>query len=229
MSRPVIGVAFPRPDYLTALQLAGADVRVLSPEQDALPAALDALDGVLLTGGADVDPSHYGAEAIHPTVDVDPVRDGYELPLASAALSRRLPVLAICRGVQVLNVAAGGSLVQDLPSSGRASLAHAINEPRDVIAHDVSVTHGTRLADVLSSELQDGRTTVNSRHHQAVDRLADGFIVSAVAPDGVIEAIEHPDRPFCLGVQWHPENFHASGRFSQLFQSFVNAAAATTR
>jgi putative glutamine amidotransferase len=224
MPRPVIGVAFPRPDYLTALERAGADVRVLSPDYDGLPAALDGLDGVLLTGGADVDPSHYGATTMHPTVDVDPVRDAYELPLARAALSRQLPLLAICRGVQVLNVAAGGTLVQDLPSSHASSIDHAINEPRDAASHDVTIADGTRLAQSLGGELHDGRVAVNSRHHQAIDQLAGGFVVSAVAPDGVIEAIERPDGAFCLGVQWHPENFHASGKFSGIFRALIHAA-----
>ncbi len=228
MARPIIGVAFPRPDYLKALELAGAEVRTLAPDHDPLPEALTGLDGVLLTGGADVDPAHYGATTMHPTVDIDPVRDGYELPLARAALARRLPMLAICRGVQVLNVAAGGSLVQDLPSSGTSSLDHSVNEPRDAIAHEVSVADGTRLAHSLADELQAGRITVNSRHHQAVARLADGFVICATAPDGVVEAIERQDQAFCVGVQWHPENFHATGKFSSLFRAFVDAAGRTT-
>lgn len=217
--RPVIGIAFPKPDYLASLDRAGAEARVLDPAADALPAALDGLDGVLLTGGVDVDPRHYG-EAAHPTVEVDATRDAYELPLARLAVTRRLPLLAICRGVQVLNVAAGGSLVQDLPSQAPSPVAHAMNEPKDALAHDVDVRPGTCLAALLGA----GSTPANSRHHQAVGTVAPGFVVSATAPDGVIEAIERPDAPFCIGVQWHPENFVGSGRFSALFDGLVRAA-----
>jgi putative glutamine amidotransferase len=112
---PVIGVAWPREDYVAALERAGATVREIGPGRDALPAALDECDGVLLTGGADVDPAEYG-EAKHETVELDLERDRYELAVARDAIARDMPLLAICRGVQVLNVAAGGTLVQDIPS-----------------------------------------------------------------------------------------------------------------
>lgn len=221
----VIGVAFPRPDYVAALEQAGATVRELAPETDRLPDVLDALDGVLLTGGPDVKPALYGAATTHPTVDVDPVRDAYELPLARAVLSRKMPLLAICRGVQVLNVAAGGTLIQDLPSERPSPLNHSITEPRTAIAHDVSVTPGSRLSAVLAGRLTpEGRLDVNSRHHQAIDRVAEGFAVSASAPDGTIEAIERTAPGFCLGVQWHPENFYRTGESATLFDAFVDAA-----
>jgi putative glutamine amidotransferase len=222
---PTIGVAFPREDYLAALEQAGAVVRVLDSEVDALPGILDTLDGVMLTGGPDVRPSLYGATTEHPTVDVDPVRDAYELPLAAAAFQRGMPLLAICRGLQVLNVAAGGTLIQDLPSQRGGAINHSILDPRDAVAHDVSVVPGSRLATAMADRLAPGgRLEVNSRHHQAIDRLAPGFTVVATAPDGVIEAFE-PTRPgFCIGVQWHPENFYRTGEFSALFTAFVDAA-----
>jgi len=220
-------VAFARPDYLAALREAGAEVRELSPGADVLPAALATLDGVLLTGGPDVRPSLYGAPTTHPTVEINDPRDAYELPLAKAAMAAGLPLLAICRGVQVLNVAAGGTLIQDLPSERPGGLAHSITTPTTAIAHDVTVTPGSRLADVFAPALsQDGRLEVNSRHHQAIDIVAPGFVVSAVAPDGTIEAIEASARGFCVGVQWHPENFWRTGETASLFQSFVTAAAA---
>ncbi len=226
---PVIAVAFPREDYVAALEKAGATVRVLSPSDDPLPDALDQVDGVLLTGGPDVRPSIYGAAATHPTVEVDETRDAYELPLARAALTRALPLLAICRGVQVLNVAAGGTLIQDLPSEHPSPLTHSLTEPRDVVAHDVHVTTGSRLAALLTGVMtHEGRVGVNSRHHQAIDRVAEGFTVTAVAPDGVVEAIEQPAAPFCIGVQWHPENFHRTGRFAGLFDGLVEAARSNT-
>lgn len=228
MSGPVIGVAFPREDYIAALEQAGAVVRVLTPGVDLLPAALDQLDGVLLTGGPDVRPDHYGADVRHNTVEVDEVRDAYELPLAQAALEARLPLLAICRGVQVLNVAAGGTLVQDLPSQRPSVINHSVVEPRTAIAHTVHLTRGSQLASVMAPHLDaTGELPVNSRHHQAIDRVAHGFTVAAAAPDGTIEAIEAAagtEAGFCIGVQWHPENFYRTGESAGLFNAFVAAA-----
>jgi putative glutamine amidotransferase len=229
MKKPVIGVAFARPDYVAALEAAGAEVRELSPVRDVLPGAIAALDGVLLTGGPDVRPSLYGEANIHDTVEIDDQRDAYELPLARAAMEAQLPLLAICRGVQVLNVAAGGTLIQDLPSARPGSLNHSITTDVTAIAHDVAVTPGSRLATAVAPRLSpDGRMAVNSRHHQAIDEVASGFAVSAVAPDGTIEAIEattaSPDG-FCVGVQWHPENFWRTGETASLFKSFVASAA----
>jgi len=226
---PVIGVAFPRADYVAALELAGAQVRVLTPGVDLLPAVLDELDGVLLTGGPDVRPDHYGATTTHSTVEVDEVRDGYELPLARAVLEARLPLLAICRGVQVMNVAAGGTLVQDLPSQRSSAINHSIVDPRTAIAHEVRLSRGSQLASIMGAHASaDGDMPVNSRHHQAIDRVARGFTVSAAAPDGTIEAIEAAagtEAGFCIGVQWHPENFYRTGESAELFSAFVAAAA----
>jgi putative glutamine amidotransferase len=216
---PVIAIAWPKPDYIASLEAAGAAVRVLDPAADSLPSALDAVDGVLLTGGVDVDPREYG-EAPHPTVEIDPARDAFELALARETLARNLPLLAICRGAQVLNVAAGGTLIQDLPSQHPSKLNHSLTTPKHAIAHDVTIAPATCLATLLGS----GTVAVNSRHHQAVKDTAPGFIVSATAPDGVIEAIERPDASFCVGVQWHPENFVATGEFRPLFDQLVRAA-----
>ena len=225
---PVIGVAFPREDYVAALEQAGAVVRVLRPDADALSQVLQELDGVLLTGGPDVRPDRYGDSTTHPTVEVDETRDAYELPLAKAALATGTPLLAICRGVQVLNVAGGGTLIQDLPSQRPSAINHSILEPRNAVAHDVSLEPGTRLAAVMQDQLTaDGRLDVNSRHHQAIDQVAAGFRVSATAPDGTIEAIEPaaPSDTFCIGVQWHPENFYRTGESASLFTAFVAAAS----
>ena len=174
---------------------------------------------MLLTGGLDVDPRLYG-EAPHPTTETAPERDRFEIPLTRGAIARDTPLLAICRGVQVLNVAAGGSLVQDIPSAVQSTLKHSIDMPKNQIAHNVRVTRGTVLAGLLGTE----QRSVNSRHHQAVATVADDFVVSAVSADGVVEAIEKPGASFCVGVQWHPENFWSTGEFSDLFESFVTAA-----
>lgn len=222
--RPLIVSAWLKPDYRAALERAGARIRELSPA-DALPGALADCDGVMLTGGVDVDPSAYGDAERHPTVETDPARDDYELELARLALAGDLPVLAICRGAQVLNVAAGGTLVQDIPTASPDALAHQQTHAKNALVHDVTVTPGTCLSVLLDRRLQGGRAmAVNSRHHQSVKQPAPGFVVSATAPDGVVEAIEKPSARFCVGVQWHPENFWQSGEFQPLFEGFVSAA-----
>ena len=226
MRKPVIGITRCTriDDYIESIARAGGDPVVLEAEDDPI-AALDRVDGVVLSGGADVEPALYG-DAAHPTTDVDAARDRFEIPLSKAALARDLPLLAICRGVQVLNVAAGGSLIQDIPTSIDTTLSHAVNEPKDSIAHAVNVTPGSRLADALGRAASVSSCAVNSRHHQSVNAVAPSFVVSAVSPDGVIEAIERPDAAFCLGVQWHPENFWRTGEFAPLFDAFVEAARA---
>jgi putative glutamine amidotransferase len=205
-------------DYVESVTRAGGEAVVLSNGDD--PAAvLETVDGLLLTGGLDVDPRLYG-EAPHPTTETAPERDRFEIPLARAAIAGDIPLLAICRGVQVLNVAAGGSLIQDIPSETPSKLNHSIDTPKDHVAHNVRLTHGTLLADLLGAEQQ----SVNSRHHQAVGAVASDFVVSAVSADGVVEAIEKPDASFCVGVQWHPENFWRTGEFAGLFRGLVTAA-----
>src|SRR5262245_3125888 len=227
MDGPLIASAWLKPDYRASLEQAGARIRELTPD-DRLPAALEGCSGLMLTGGVDVDPREYGEHDVHPTVEIDPVRDRFELALAREALARDLPVLAICRGTQVLNTAAGGTLVQDIPSAKPDSLDHSITQPKDVAVHDVAVVPGTCLWTLLEPRLTaDGSVAVNSRHHQSVKSPGAGFVVSAVSPDGIVEAIEKPDAQFCVGVQWHPENFRTHGEFNTLFEGFV--AAARTR
>jgi putative glutamine amidotransferase len=224
MDKPLIVSAWVKPDYRASLEEAGARVRELTPD-DALPQALDGCAGVMLTGGVDVDPREYGENDVHPTVEVDPVRDRFELALAREALARDLPILAICRGAQVLNTAAGGTLVQDIPSAIPGTFNHQQTEARDVTVHDVRVTRGTCLWTLLEPRLQpDGSVAVNSRHHQSVKQPGTGFVVSAVSPDGIVEAIEKPGAAFCVGVQWHPENFRTGGEFTSLFRGLVAAA-----
>jgi putative glutamine amidotransferase len=225
VTAPIIAVAWPKPDYLAALDRAGAAVRVLDPARDDPRAVLQSCDAVLLTGGVDVDPREYGEAERHPSVEVDPARDTYELALARAALERDVPMLAICRGAQVLNVAAGGTLIQDLPTTQPSDVEHTIYKPRHAIAHDVIVEPDTRLASLLDAGSgPEHPVPVNSRHHQSVKEVAPSFVVSATAPDGVIEAIEKPSASFCIGIQWHPENFWRTGQFAQLFDGLIEAA-----
>ena len=222
--RPVIGITpcSRIDDYVESVKRAGGEPRVLSNDDD--PAAILAeVDGVLLTGGLDVDPAQYG-EAPHPTTEAAPERDSFEIPLSRGAVAQDMPLFAICRGVQVLNVAGGGTLVQDIPTALASRLDHAVNVSKDQIAHSVHVMPGTRLAQALGASTDLATCDVNSRHHQAVGRLAPAFVASAVSPDGIVEAIERPQAAFCLGVQWHPENFWRTGEFDGLFAALISAA-----
>jgi putative glutamine amidotransferase len=214
-------------DYRQAVLHVGGDVRIVDPTM-VLEQTLAGAGGLMLTGGDDVAPARYG-ESTHPAVvEVEPERDEFEIALVQEARRRNLPIFAICRGVQVLNVAFGGSLVQDIPSQVPGALQHKLTVPPHqsyALAHEVWFEKDSLLGSLLKDRLSDADSCeVNSRHHQAVKQVAAGFRVSATAPDGVIEAIEDPGARFCLGVQWHPENFWRTGEFRALFEGFVQAA-----
>jgi putative glutamine amidotransferase len=189
--------------YVRALEAAGLVPLVLAP-LDAAHAerALDAVSGLVLTGGEDVAPWRYG-EPPHPELgSVNESRDAWELALIDAARRRGLPTLAICRGIQMLNVALGGTLVQDIASQCPSALPHAEKGARGRRVHEVSIEPESRLANVLEAP----RLTVNSAHHQSIARVADGLRVTARAPDGIIEGAEWVgDDWWAVGVQWHPE------------------------
>jgi putative glutamine amidotransferase len=212
-------------DYEESVRRAGGEVRLLDREVDKPADVIASVDGLLLPGGGDVLPSIYGEPAHKTFSAAEPGRDDYELELARRASDADLPVLAICRGIQVLNVARGGSLVQDIPEQIGTTVNHVMREPPHAIAHDVWITEGTLLDRLMRERLQTDTCPVNSRHHQAPHTLGTGLVASANAPDGVIEAIEDPAKRFCLGVQWHPENFYRTGEFRSLFEGFVEAAA----
>ena len=226
MGRPVIGVTrcSKLDDYLRSVEQAGGQPRVLDFDERA-ETVLPQIDAVLLTGGGDVDPALYG-EARHETVkDAEAGRDAFELTLAKLALDKDVPLLAICRGTQVLNVADGGTLVQDIPSSVETDLQHRVEEASDCLAHGITVDAGARLAELIDHDNSGVcGCRVNSRHHQSVGRIGARFAVSARSEDGIVEAIENPAAKFCIGVQWHPENFWRTGEFARLFQAFVAAA-----
>jgi putative glutamine amidotransferase len=212
------------PDYLASVRAVGGDPWELNYAADPVGAVVRSCAGLVLPGGVDVDPATYGEER-HPTVThVDAARDEYEIALVRAALAADLSILAICRGLQVMNVAAGGSLIQDIPSQVGNAVPHQVADPKDAIAHDVSLGPGSRLEQLMGHAAVGGRLPVNSRHHQAVGRIAGGFVVTSLAPDGIVEALELPQARFCLGVQWHPENFVESGTFLPLFAGLLAAA-----
>ncbi|PYR76366.1 MAG: hypothetical protein DMF87_18430 [Acidobacteria bacterium] len=212
------------PDYEESVRRAGGEVRELNRAANSPADVIKCVQGVLLTGGGDVLPSIYGATP-HSTFDpAEPGRDEYEIELVRRAIEADLPVFAICRGIQVLNVARGGTLIQHIPEEVGTNVEHRIKEPRFAIAHEVWLNAGSLLDRTLRERLEDADACdVNSRHHQAVKDLGEGLVASASAPDGVIEAIEDPSRRFCLGVQWHPENFWRTGEFRTVFEAFVEA------
>jgi len=217
-------------DYLESVRRAGGEpIEVVvggeSPEQ-----ILSRVDGLMLTGGGDVDPKLYG-EKPHATFEAaETGRDEFEIALAKAAVKRGIPLLAICRGMQVLNVAMGGTLLQDIPSQVTGALHHSVPQPRAGSAHEIWISKDSQLSALLKDHMEDGETChVNSRHHQSVKDAAAGFEVTATSPDGVIEAMEKPDAPYCIAVQWHPENFWRTGEFRELFEGLVQAASATKK
>jgi putative glutamine amidotransferase len=218
---PRYGVAV---NYLHAVELAGGLPLMLPLSRD--PSLLDdyfgTLDGLLLPGGMDVDPVHYGEEPHRLLEEVDPVRDETELYLAKRALKEDMPILGVCRGEQLLNVAAGGSLFQDIGSqSPNEVIRHFQDFAQEWPSHSVEVKEGTLLSQIIPEK----KLRVNSYHHQAVRRIAAGFQVSATAPDGIIEAIESTRHGFALGVQWHPELLVDQLDFNlALFRRHVEAA-----
>jgi putative glutamine amidotransferase len=234
LNKPIIGIgsdilsqpgvrerAFAYLTYAEAVRRAGAIPVVIPPQPENARELVQALDGVLLAGGFDCDPTMYGEDP-HPTVEpMDARRQSNELALAEAAREENVPTLGICLGMQMMNVAAGGTLIQDIDSQHDTEIRHA-SEPENRGRHDVLVEEGTRLAAVVpSTELN-----VNSSHHQAVGNVGEGLRVSAHAPDGIVEGVEDPAHPFYLGVQWHPEDMTGEGSASALFRAFIEAARA---
>ena len=212
-------------DYADAVFRAHA-MPVLLPitaDEDALKAILYRVDGLLLTGGADVGPEMYGEEKLPCCGETAPARDEMEFILCRLALERDMPILAICRGHQVLNCALGGTLYQDIETQFGAALSHPqYNTPRDKV-HTVRVEKGSLLQKITGLE----EMAVNSRHHQAVKTLGRGLVVNACAPDGTLESFELPGKTFVLGVQWHPESL--SDRYAEhqaLFNAFAEACGA---
>lgn len=182
---------------------------------------LQRLDALLLSGGADLDPDLYG-QPPHPRLgEVDRPRDLYEIALVKAARRAGLPILAICRGMQVVNVAYGGTLIQDLPSQRKEAAQHEqVTVEITQTGHAVRIEPGTQFHALAGSD----QARVNSYHHQAVDRMAEGFRATAYAPDGVLEAMEHPEGPFFQCVQWHPERLAGDPVSRGLFEAFIRAA-----
>jgi len=217
--RPIIGITADIDDkshylnhaYIEAVIHSGAIPFVL-PCKDVRFASmmLDRLDGLLLSGGGDMYAGHFGQPLDHRAVGVEPVRDEVELAIAQAATERDMPILGICRGMQLLNVQRGGDLFQHIEG-------HKQNEPRDVATHQVSI--GGPLAELLKAETIE----TNTIHHQAIDKIGKNFEVCGCAADGIVEAIWATDRKFVVGVQWHPEELMAHAPHVAIFTAFVAA------
>ena len=246
MARPVIGIATqtlpgkPGGDlpncwimgqrYVESLRVVGAIpwlIPLMPNDPDTMEALFEKLDGVFLTGGVDVDPSRYG-EVRHPKCGTtDPDRDAIELMLLEHAERTGKPLLAVCRGIQILNVARGGTLYQDVTAMVPAAMKHDYfptpeRPSRSYLAHEITVEKKSRLGSILGESV----VPVNSMHHQAIKDLAPGLLATAYAPDGIIEAVESTGENFCIAVQWHPEELaETQPGMKRLFTSFVAAAA----
>lgn len=210
--------------YVEAVEAGGGIPVLLAPPGDSgsLDRLTKAVDGLVLSGGTDMDPVYFGEEPISGVGEICPERDAFELALAGAALASDIPLFGICRGMQVINIAAGGDIYQDINSQlGNPLFKHFQQAPRWHPTHEIKVLPGTSLASILGS----GPVRVNSYHHQAVRKVAPGFVVSARSADGVIEAVESPGHLFALGVQCHPEAmWQKHPVFLNLFNKLAEAA-----
>lgn len=231
-TKPIIGIgsdiltvpgkreqAFAYLTYVESLRRAGAVPVLIPPQPENADELVESLDGILLAGGFDCDPELYGEEP-HPTVEtMDSRRQSNDMSLARASRERGIPTLGICLGLQMMNVAAGGTLVQDIDSELETEIQHA-SEPEDRARHDVLIDKGTRLSGIVGER----ELNVNSSHHQAIRQVGQGLRVTAHAPDGVVEGLEDPRHPFYVGVQWHPEDMKGEDSAGSIFGAFVDAA-----
>ncbi|CAN5189527.1 gamma-glutamyl-gamma-aminobutyrate hydrolase family protein [soil metagenome] len=218
--------------YINALRSVGAVpwvIPLLPHDMDTMQEIFSRLDGVFLTGGVDVEPSYYGESKLPICGTTDPDRDAIESALLKHAMDRKLPVLAVCRGLQILNVVCGGTLYQDVATQIPAAQKHdhfptPSNPNRKYLAHDVAVMQGTRLSKIMGTPV----CPVNSMHHQAIKDLGKGLVTNALSPDGIIEGIEGTNGQYLIAVQWHPEELtETQPEMKRLFTTFVDEATKT--
>ena len=233
MSKPIIAL-FPsvssdekkmtvQTRYIHAVELAGGYPMPLPASEniETLTKLINLSDGYIFTGGVDIDPKLYGEETLPECGEITPLRDRIELLSAPLIFESKKPVLGICRGIQSMNVALGGTLFQDIPSQWKTDLVHQQEAPYDIPIHNVDIYKNTLLYDIIGKT----RIAVNSMHHQAVKVLGKNAIICATATDGIHEAIEVPSLPFCLGVQWHPECLVNNDENAlNIFKAFIDAA-----
>lgn len=238
MTHPIIGLTINRlsltnplnpyqglsETYIRAVSNAGG-IPLLIPlglSQEHFQALYAHVDGLLLTGGSDIDPARFKGRSHIRVTDIDTDRDALEIALVQRAIESGKPLLGICRGIQAINVALGGTLYTDLADQYPNALRHDWypDVPRDYPAHEVAIEPSSRLAGILGVT----RPQVNSLHHQGLERVADGLTVVGKAPDGLVEAVELPAHPFFIGVQWHPEWLQEVQAMRDLFSAFIRAA-----
>ena len=208
-----------RENYCLAVSNLGALALPLPHDVEKVEEYLNLIDGLIITGGAfDVSPELYGKNEKHSTVITKDKRTKFEFAITRGAIERNIPILGICGGEQLLNVVLGGTLIQHIPDSIKNALEHEQKNPRDEAGHSIKITAGSLLSKIVSKD----EMAVNTAHHQAVDVVAPQLLVNAVTSDGVIEGIELPSHPFCLGVQWHPE-YHVDAGDDKIFEAFVDA------
>ena len=207
-------------NYVDAVRRAGAHAALLLPGDERSPdELLDRFDALMLVGGGDVVPERYGQRAVDEIYGLEPDRDAFEIALLLRALDRDVPTLCICRGMQVMNVAFGGDLVQHLPADDRF-MAHGVPSEAESLLHDVKLLAGSRIADAAGAEVVSSST----HHHQGIDRLGDGLVATGWTEDGLVEALES-ERGWMIGAQWHPEDTAASDPAQQgLFDALVRRA-----
>ncbi len=208
-----------RENYVSSVQEVGGIPLPLPHQLSHVDAYLEMIDGLVVTGGNfDVSPELYGQVTSSDTVTLKDTRTSFEWAVTRGALERGMPVLGICGGQQLLNVVLGGTLIQHIPDTVQSDIQHEQPNPRHEAGHAVKVMPNTRLHHIVDKSA----IMVNSAHHQAVDAVGHGVVVNAVAPDGVIEGIEYPAHPFCVGVQWHPE-FFITNADRRLYRAFIAA------
>jgi putative glutamine amidotransferase len=205
----------------------GASVLIpVSQKPDTLRTILDRLNGLLLSGGPDINPRFYGEEPLAGLGEIDEALDRMELEATKMALQKDLPIFAVCRGIQVLNVALGGTLYQDIANQVRESINHTQKADKSINTHSIKIERKTLLYNLFRT----GEIWVNGKHHQAIKDLAPGLIISARASDGIIEAVEYTENKFILGVQWHPEGtWEVDPHSKRLFRAFVRAAVSHSK
>ncbi|NLX92054.1 MAG: gamma-glutamyl-gamma-aminobutyrate hydrolase family protein [Firmicutes bacterium] len=211
-------------DYVKAVERAGGfPVPLMLFKTGSVRRALEMIRGLILSGGGDVDPYHFGEEPFPGCGEISPWRDEMELELARAAIEAEMPILGICRGAQVLNIALGGDIFQDIKLKGGQLLEHMQKAPAYYPYHSLKIKEGTKLGSIFSGKAE---LRVNSFHHQAIRKPGENLIISAVAADGVIEAVESTRHPFALGVQWHPEAMAGKNNpgGQELFDALLEAA-----
>ncbi|MCU1348124.1 MAG: peptidase [Acidobacteria bacterium] len=233
MNKPLIGIgsdlqltpgkrdrAFAYMTYIESLRNAGAVPVLIPPQPENAADVVAGLDGLLLAGGDDCDPAAYGEERHATCEPMDIRRQDNDLALARAARELGVPTLGICLGMQVMNVAAGGTLIQDIASQFETEIQH-VSEPEDRARHDVMIDAGTKLASIVGAAPE---MNVNSSHHQAIRKVGEGLRAAAHAPDGIVEGLEDPKHPFYVGVQWHPEDMRGEPSATSIFGAFIEAA-----